>query len=249
MNSMWVISGVSPTGFEWKGGNTINVSTGGLYEYVVGHPNFKNVWWLEKAIEASKRVCRIRMANGSATGFVISDDILITNNHVFGNKDDARSAKLQFDYRMHADGTASKVDEWKCDPDDMFKTNPSLDYSIVRVKKKNSKNVGSVRGKFDLRHGVSVSKNQRVNIIQHPQGRFQEIAFRDNQVKLVADKYIQYLTDTDYGSSGGPVCDDYFNVVALHNQRVADPSHPHRWYRNQGYLVEAILQDAGTLIP
>lgn len=249
MDSMWVSSGFSPEGFSWEGGNTIDAATGALHEAVLGPPNYKSVWWLDKAIEASKKVCRIRMGNGSATGFVISDDILITNNHVFGNKDDARTALLQFDYRMLSDGTASPVDEWECEPDDMFKTNPSLDYSIVRVRKKNNKNVGDVRGKFNLRHGSSVSRNQRVNIIQHPQGRFQEIAFRDNQVKLIADNYIQYLTDTDYGSSGSPVLDDFFNVVALHNQRVPDPANPYRWYRNQGYRIEAILQDAGSLVP
>ena len=83
-------------------------------------------------------------------------------------------------------------------------------------------------------HGVSVNQNQRVNIIQHPQGRFQEIAFRDNQVKAVGENYLQYLTDTDYGTSGSPVPDDWFNVVALHNQRVPDPSNPHRWHRKSG---------------
>lgn len=249
MDSMWVSSGFSPEGFDWEGGNTVDVSTGALFEALLGPPNYKSIWWLEKAIEASKKVCRIRMANGSATGFVISDDILITNNHVFGSKDDARTAQLQFDYRMLSNGTAAPVDEWECEPDAMFQTNPALDYTIVRVKKKNNKNVGEVRGKFNLRHGSTVSRNQRVNIIQHPQGRFQEIAFRDNQVKLITDHYIQYLTDTDYGSSGSPVLDDFFNVVALHNQRVPDPSNPYRWYRNQGYRIEAILQDAGGLIP
>ncbi|NKB36406.1 MAG: hypothetical protein GKR93_04450 [Gammaproteobacteria bacterium] len=249
MDSMWVSSGFSPGGFEWEGGETINFATGSLHEAVIGPPNYKSVWWLEKAIEASRRVCRIKMVNGSATGFVISDDILITNNHVFGDEGDARSAQLQFDYRMLSDGNAAIVDEWECDPDDMFKTNPALDYSIVRVKKKNGNNIGDVRGSFNLRHGHSVSRNQRVNIIQHPQGRFQEIAFRDNQVKLIAPDYVQYLTDTDYGSSGSPALDDFFNVVALHNQRVPDPSNLQRWYRNQGYRIEAILQDAGSLIP
>lgn len=159
------------------------------------------------------------MANGSATGFIISDDILMTNNYVFEKERDAKLATLQFDYRMLSDGTTPDFDEWQCDPDDMFITNASLDYSIVRVKKKDGKKVGQVRGKYNLRHGVSVKNNHRVNIIQHPEGRFQQIAFRDNQVKFVSEKYIQYVTDTDYGSSGSPVLDDHFNVVALHNQK------------------------------
>ncbi len=104
-------------------------------------------------------------------------------------------------------------------------------------------------GYFDLRHGAAIGESQRVNIIQHPQGRFQEIVFWDNQVKAVQDNYILYLTDTDYGTSGSPVFDDWFDVVASHSQLVRDPNDPHRWYRNQGFRVEAILNDVGKLIP
>jgi endonuclease G len=117
------------------------------------------------------------------------------------------------------------------------------------VKEKDGQKAGDVWGYLNLHHGASIFENQRVNIIQHPQGRFQEIVFRDNQVRAVKDQFIQYLTDTDYGTSGSPVFDDWFNVVALHNQRVRDPNNPDRWYRNQGYRVEAIIADTGDLIP
>ena len=66
---------------------------------------------------------------------------------------------------------------------------------------------------------------------------------------MVDDEKVQYVTDTDYGTSGSPVLDDWFNVVALHNQRVRDPNNPGRYHRNQGYSISAILSDAGTLIP
>jgi endonuclease G len=77
---------------------------------------------------------------------------------------------------------------------------------------------------------------------------FKQIAFRDNQVRAVNGSTVQYLTDTDYGTSGSPVFDDYFNVIALHNQRVPDPNNPYRWYRNQGFRIEHILDDIGTEI-
>jgi len=92
----------------------------------------------------------------------------MTNNHVFEDEEDARVAKLQFNYRLCADGTLAPVDVWECDPDEMFKTNPDLDYSIVNVKKKDGKNASDIWGHFDLRHSVILSKNRRVNIIQHP---------------------------------------------------------------------------------
>lgn len=249
MKSHWIISGTSPTGFSWKGGQTVHRDTGTLVEAVLGEPNFKALWWLETALNASKRVARVKLPSGSATGFMIAPDVFITNNHVFEDENDARNAVLQFNYQLNVDGSPAARDEWECDPDDMFKTNPDLDYSIVRVKKKDSQNAGDVWGFLNVRSGSSVVVNQRVNIIQHPQGRFKEIVFRDNEVKAVSTEYVQYVTDTDYGTSGSPVFDDFFNVVALHNQRVQDPDAPRRWYRNQGYLIDRIVADAGDLIP
>lgn len=55
-----------------------------------------------------------------------------------------------------------------------------------------------------------------VNIIQHPKGELKRVAFRDNLVTDVADSALRYFTNTEHGSSGSPVCDDAWQVVALH---------------------------------
>ena len=79
---------------------------------------------------------RVKLSAGSATGFMISPNIVMTNNHVFENEADASNARLQFNYRLTADGDVADRDDWECDPDDLFHTNPDLDYSICRVKPK-----------------------------------------------------------------------------------------------------------------
>lgn len=245
MKSHWIINNGPPGGFHWVAGPDVGDSSSIALEAVIDDPNFKAIWWLQRAIDAAKSVARVKLANGSATGFLVGPDILMTNNHVLESVRDAEKATLQFNYQMNADGSLGQVDEWKCDPDDLFKTNPTLDYTIVRVKRKEDASAGDSWGYFDLRHGATVVVGQRVNIIQHPQGRFKEIAFRDNKVMFASgdQPFIQYLTDTDYGTSGSPVFDDWFNVVALHNQRVPDPRDPRRWYRNQGFRIESILAD------
>ena len=251
MKAHWIINNGPPGGFPWVGQSSVKAEADARWEAVIDDPNFKAIWWLRNAIEVSNSVARVKLPAGSATGFLITANILMTNNHVFENKTDAANAKLQFNYQLLADGSPAKVDEWTCDPDSLFKTSEDLDYSVVRVATKNGKEAGEVWGSLNLRHGATVSVGQRVNIVQHPQGRFKEIAFRDNQVMAANDDepFIQYLTDTDYGTSGSPVFDDWFNVVALHNQRVPDPQNPHRWYRNQGFRVDAILRDAASAIP
>ena len=250
MKTHWLINNGPPGGFRWEADPDSDHSSSRFLEAVVDDPNFKAVWWLQKAIEASNSIARVKLPNGSATGFLVGQDILMTNHHVLETDHDARRATLQFNYQLNADGSPASIDEWECDPDDLFRTNPSLDYTIVRVKNKGNDTPSDSWGYLGLRHGATVVVGQRVNIIQHPQGRFKEIAFRDNKV-MSADPtqpFIQYLTDTDYGTSGSPVFDDWFNVVALHNQRVPDPIDPRRWYRNQGFRVEAILADAGNAI-
>lgn len=243
MDIIWVNSGISRNGFDWEGGDGINPSTNTPFEAVIGRQNFKQIWWLEKALAAAKKVARVKLRGGSATGFMITEDILMTNNHVFENKAEANSAKIQFNYRMDISDNPSDPDNWECDGDSLFKTNPELDYSIVKLKPKGNTQAGKKWGHFNINGQARVRENQRVNIIQHPNGRFKEIAFRDNQVKSVGPNFVQYLTDTDYGSSGSPVLDDWFEVVALHNQRVSDPQSPYRWYRNQGYLMNTIYEE------
>ena len=249
MKTHWLMSGVSGDGFTWMEETTEQTRRGMGFEAVLGPPNFKEIWWLECALQAARSVARVKMANGAATGFLIGPDLFLTNNHVFETEGDAAAAVLQFNYRLLAGGDVAPRDEWRCDPESLFKTNPELDYTVVRIKQKGGKRPGDLWGFYDVNHGTTVRTSQRVNIIQHPQGRFQEIAFRDNQVKAVGEIFIQYLTDTDYGTSGSPVFDDWFNVVALHNQRVPDPNNPQRWYRNQGYRIEAIIEDMGILPP
>ncbi|MGI9256595.1 MAG: trypsin-like serine peptidase [Salinispira sp.] len=246
MDAHWINSGISGQGFLWNsnGEDTPYHQSATLTEAILDYENFKNIWWLESALAAAKKVCRIKFPNGSATGFVVGPDHLITNNHVFSKEVDAENAILQFDYRLRIDGSIHPIDEWQCHPEQLFLTNPELDYTLVSVMPTNNgKKIGEARGYFNLsqNHPI-IGKNHRVNIIQHPQGRFQHIAFRDNQVQHVNTQVIQYLTDTDYGSSGSPVFDDYFNVIALHSQRVPNPQ-SNRWYRNQGYLISSIYTD------
>jgi hypothetical protein len=66
------------------------------------------------------------------------------------------------------------------------------------------------------------------NSIQHPQGGLKQIAFRNNDIfettteKPPADaaRFLHYRTDTLPGSSGSPMLDDKWKVIALHHSGV-----------------------------
>ena len=55
-----------------------------------------------------------------------------------------------------------------------------------------------------------------VNIVQHPGGQTKHLAIRNNAAAAIKDNNLSYFTDTQAGSSGSPVCNDQWQVVALH---------------------------------
>jgi V8-like Glu-specific endopeptidase len=84
-----------------------------------------------------------------------------------------------------------------------------------------------------------------VNIIQHPAGRPKEISFQNNFVEYVGGNVLQYVTSTLNGSSGAPVLNDGWEVVALHHAggNIPEPATQRRYFRNEGILVERVLAD------
>ena len=71
------------------------------------------------------------------------------------------------------------------------------------------------------------------------------ISVQNNFVEYVDEKIIQYLTSTKNGSSGSPVFNDNWQVLALHHAggTLKEPSTNRRYARNEGILISAILKD------
>ena len=56
-----------------------------------------------------------------------------------------------------------------------------------------------------------------LNIIQHPLGWPKTIAIRNNLLTFRTERTLLYETDTEVGSSGSPVFNDDWQLVALHH--------------------------------
>ncbi len=157
----------------------------------------------------SKAVCRIVTSTSLGTGFLIGRSFLMTNNHVLANKEEAEGSVAEFGFEEGEDITRVAIE-----PGRLFITDKNLDFTIVACDGRNISDIGPITL---LRNPSTVTRNERVNIIQHPKGLPKKVAIHDNKVIRIKDKVVHYHTDTEPGSSGSPVFNNKWDLVALHH--------------------------------
>jgi endonuclease G len=239
-----------------------------ILERVLDDPDLRPVYWLSGGLRVARSVGLIRGPLGNGTGFLVAPWLLMTNNHVLPTPDAAAAAKVRFGYQEQENGDITGVQNVDLDPDRFFVTSPDtlLDYTVVAVGPlpDGARPPGEVLGTIPLVGATGkILEGEPVNIIQHPEGRPQEIAFRNNRlVKLVDDDVMTYSTDTDHGSSGSPVLNDQWELVGLHRSsveatddrgrpvdRMGQPVGPNTpaslraWTANKGSRVSALVRD------
>lgn len=220
-------------GWRGRGGQT--------YERVISVQSaLVSVSFLEIGIRRARAVVRIKCEDGAvSTGFLLPGDLLVTNNHVLSTKESAATATAQFNYQKTADGLDTEPHDLALDPEAFFVTSEKDDYTIVKVTGEPSMRWGSIE-----LAPVSVRVGDRVNIIQHPGGEQKQLSFFHNLVEYVGEGRVQYLTDTLPGSSGAPVFDKEWRLVALHHSGgwIPEPGSKDKFFRNEGIHVDRLIE-------
>lgn len=191
---------------------------------------FKNdlmrVNYLERGTLAARAVGRIwiRSSNGQlvgyATGFMVSPQLLLTNHHVLPTREVAYG-QVEFNYQDGIDGQPLPSVTFTLNPDAFFLTDKSLDYALVAVQTESHSAVLNQFGWHRLIEDEGkVIIGEYVSIIQHPGGEPKQVALRENQLVDVLPEFLHYQTDTAVGSSGSPVFNDQWEVVAVHHSGV-----------------------------
>jgi len=194
-------------------------------EAVLGLDDRVEANFFDRCVLARSCVGRIRVQGngrrGWATGFLVGPGLVLTNHHVFSNAASVGSSRVAFDYWVDVGGNRpTDTDEYDFRPDLFFVSSEALDYAVVQVAEKSAAGV-AISGRRHLRlirESGKAQKGEFVTILQHPDGRPMQIAVRENKVTRAEENepYIWYEADTAHGSSGAPVFNDQFQVVALH---------------------------------
>lgn len=223
-------------------------------EKVLGNKStFESIHWLSKGIAISRSVCRIVLNNGiKGTGFLLNNKCILTNNHIIQDVNDANNAKVEFNYEIDSDGNLLTSVEYRLDSS-FFYTNKKLDYTCVGLTD-NPKNLIEQWGSIPIEDFMLPKKDDYVQIIQHPNGDPKKIALRKNDILSIEDDYMFYSTDTDRGSSGSPVLNKDWKVIALHfaGSKKDESTGEKGLYikelndhvsANKGILISSILED------
>lgn len=228
---------------KWAGGDTAE-----HLEKIIGkQPTLLPINFLEIGVERARSVARIVLADkSSGTGFLIAGDWLITNNHVLPDEATAKGATAEFNYQLTPAGLAAPVKPYALDAS-RFHTSAKNDWSAVGIDP-----AAAVEWGVLALDPVPTQKDAFVNIIQHPAGGAKAIGLYHNTVAYAGEGRVQYLTDTMPGSSGSPVFDSDWRVVALHHSggMLREPGVKNEFFRNEGIAVTTLIDDlraAGVL--
>lgn len=200
--------------------------------------------FLQTGIQRGKAVGRVLIkrpgGTEAGTGFLLPNNLFLTNNHVIKDIATAQIAVIQFDYEKSDSGLDILSTDFMLDPvtPGNFATSEENDWTAVRIKGDANKLFGEIK-----LTKATVSKDDFVNIIQHPGGRDKQIGMYHNVVTYSDAAVIQYLTDTEPGSSGSPVFNSKWEVVALHHSggMLPDPISNQPQLRNEGINISVVI--------
>lgn len=195
-----------------------------IHEQILGRNMLMPIGYLEAGWRASRSVGRIVIvgADGSrvgyGTGFLIGPRALLTNHHVLPDRATARASRVEFGYQRDADGALSAGTPAALAPDSLFLTSSedALDFTIVAL----AEEPPGLGYHPLIAADVPIQAGESVTIVQHPRGEPKQIALRENQVIRLpgeGDPFLHYQTSTLPGSSGSPVFNDAWEVIALHH--------------------------------
>ncbi|MBT3140438.1 serine protease [Ruegeria litorea] len=225
-------------------------------ERMVGETNdILSIEFFEAGLVAKRPVGRVLDGIGSyATGFLIGNDLMMTAAHALPGIAEASIHEFQMDYETHSIGTPVSAPRYSLDPDRFYFVNETYDVAIVAVTDFTGLNPSlDSYGWIVLDpRDETIKAPQPISIIQHPQGREKSIVVHNSRFVHCEnnsndERFCWYTGDTERGSSGAPVFDPQWNLLALHHQAIPDTNDEGEILDRQGRPIVIDGQKIETL--
>lgn len=193
----------------------------------------------QQVTAAARSVARLALRfgddNAHGTGFLISARQILTNHHnVVLGKQKVTSIVAEFDYE---EGFTGKALVRKGQVDSIVSAADN-DWAVVTL------DADVDRPALALGTAYDIGVDDTVVIIQHPKGAFKQFSLEPLAIRHVDASRIQYVADTQQGSSGSPVFNSRMEVIALHHAEAETTVNVNRApevvWRNQGIHIEQV---------
>lgn len=184
--------------------------------------------YLAQGLSCARSVCRIVLRSqgrllGYGTGFLVAPGVLLTNHHVISSIELVNEAVAQFRYERTLTGAEAVPVEFALEAAPSPILNRELDFALVSVADRSSASGLNEFGWLYLNPQPGKAfVGEYLTIIQHPKGERKQVCVRENRLLKYDENgpYVWYQTDTVGGSSGSPVFNNSWEVVALHHSGV-----------------------------
>ena len=225
------------------------VETDAGYEKVLGDERFQNLRWFTTAIERCRAAARVEhpLVGPVGTGFLVEGAslhpalpavVLVTNAHVIPSA--LAPDKAEVTFRAIEDGAARyRVVRllWSSPQE-------ALDATIVELD--GCPALASRCPVAAQRPQLAAVPPPRSFIIGHPSGTDQiMLSISDNLLLDADDTRLHYRTPTERGSSGSPVFDDEWNLIALHHSGLQNMPRLHgkpgTYPANEGIWIDRVI--------
>jgi endonuclease G len=223
-----------------------------VLERIIQGNDLVGINYLAKGTFASRPVCRVQLRDtsgnvlGFGSGFLVAPGVMMTNHHVFATAADARHSVADFDFELDVRGQDRSSVHFEFDPTRFFYANRELDFAIVAVQPRSIDGGRELKDwgwlPLDGRPGKA-DVGEFLTIIQHPSGERKQVVVRENKLLKFDGDVLWYATDTVGGSSGSPVFNRFWQVVAIHHSGVPKKDSKGRWLTTDGRVWDESMDE------
>lgn len=210
-----------------------------------------SIEFFEEGLIAAQSVGKLTVGGISfGTGFLVGNGMLMTNHHVLPTPEEASLSQLDMDLETNRVGAAKPVETYELNPERLFITDKDFDFTIVAVQNtsQNGRSISNF-GFLPLIAGEGkILIGRPVNLIQHPNGGTKSVVVHDSRFMYLendgaVDRYCWYSSDTEPGSSGSPVFNNRWEVVALHHRAVPAVNAKGKLLDRDGRVISSATAD------